>query len=138
MSTVMTWPPVRSSIVYLLLPFKPGIPAYKLQAKMRSRARNHALLHATTSCLLSRGSRPHLPAWEGSGATTCPTAPVLSPAQEGSVAATCPMAPDLASLLGRAFMLPCIPWLRTLPPWLAGLQCCHVSHSPQSTADLKN
>jgi hypothetical protein len=50
------------------------------------------------------------------------------PAHEGSDAATCPTAPELASLLGRAPTLPCVPRLGTLPPCSGGLRCCHVSH----------
>jgi hypothetical protein len=44
-------------------------------------------------CHVSHGTRSCLPAWEGFGAVTCPTA--LDP----------------ASLLGRALVLPCVPQL---------------------------
>jgi hypothetical protein len=43
-------------------------------------------------CHVSCGSRPYLPTQEGSGATTCPVAPVP------------------ASLLGRTLMLACVMW----------------------------
>jgi hypothetical protein len=35
------------------------------------------------------------------------------PAKVGSEATTCLVAPDSASLIGRAPMLACVPWLRT-------------------------
>jgi hypothetical protein len=61
---------------------------------------------------VSHDSGPCLPAQEGSGAATYPTAsdPRLH-AQEGFDIAMCPTAPDLTSLLGRALVLPHVPWL---------------------------
>jgi hypothetical protein len=121
-------------------------------------------------CHVSHGSGSCLPAWEGSGATTCPAAPnpasllkrvlVLPhiprlwilppcsgglrrchasrgsgsclPTQEGSGAATRPTAPDPASLLRRALVLPHIPWLRILPLYSKGLRCYHMSRGSGS------
>jgi hypothetical protein len=37
-------------------------------------------------------------------------------AKEGSSVATCPVAPDLASLIGRALVLPHVEWLQTFLP----------------------
>jgi hypothetical protein len=90
------------------IPYKSSTSAYKIQAKTRSRACIRALPHATTSCHVSRGSRPHLLARKSSGTATSPTAP------------------DPASLLGRAPMLPCVSRLTTLPPCSKGLRRCHV------------
>jgi hypothetical protein len=42
-----------------------------------------------------------------------------------------PVAPDPASLLGRALVLPRVPWLQTPPPFSKGFRCCHVSHSSE-------
>jgi hypothetical protein len=64
-------------------------------------------------CYVSHGSRPHLPAREGSSAATCPTA--LNP----------------ASLLGGGRGL----W--TPPPCLGGLQCCHVPMAMDPTSLLR-
>jgi hypothetical protein len=75
--------------------------------------------HATMSRCVFRGSRPHLPTREGSGAVTCSTAPDL--ASECSSAATHPMALDPASLLGRASASPHVIHLRTPPPRWRGL-----------------
>jgi hypothetical protein len=49
-----------------------------------------------------------LPAWEGSGAAMCLTAP------------------DPSSLLGKALALPHAPQLQTPPPCSGGIQRCHV------------
>jgi hypothetical protein len=54
------------------------------------------------------------------------------PAREGSGAVTCPTALDPTSLLKRASVLPCVPWLWILPPYLGGFQCCHVSRGSGS------
>jgi hypothetical protein len=54
------------------------------------------------------------------------------PVTVGSRAATCPVAPDPASLIGRAPMPSCVPWLRTLPSYRRGLQwvMCHIALDP--------
>jgi hypothetical protein len=64
-------------------------------------------------CHVSRGSESCLPAHKGSGVATCPTAP------------------DPASLLERASVLPHVPRLWILPPYLGGFRRCHVSHSTE-------
>jgi hypothetical protein len=61
-------------------------------------------------CDMYRGSRPCLPASEGSGAATCHTAS------------------DPVSLLGKALVLPRAPWLWIPPPCLREIQCCHMPH----------
>jgi hypothetical protein len=82
-------------------------------------------LRGLRRCHVSHGSGSCLPAREGSGAATCPTAlitaylfgraltlpcvpqiQILPPAQEGSSAVTCPTASSLTSLLRRALTLP--------------------------------
>jgi hypothetical protein len=107
----------RWAWVPLLVPYRPGTPAYKLQAKTRNRVYISALPCAATCCHVSHGSELSLPAREGSGA------------------ATCPMAMDNASLLVRALMMPCAPQLQTPSHCSGGLWCCHVprgsgSHLP--------
>jgi hypothetical protein len=67
-----------------------------------------------------KGSGPHLPTQEGSGA------------------ATCHMTPDPASLLGGAPVLPRAPQLRTLRLCSGGLWRYHVSRDPQRVVALKN
>jgi hypothetical protein len=85
---------------------------------------------------------PRLPAEVGYGAATWSRA--SPPREESSGAAMCSSTPDLASLprwapvlprgLGprlpkrRASALPCVPQLRTSPPYQGGLWRCHVSH----------
>jgi hypothetical protein len=59
---------------------------------------------------MPHGSRPRLPAQEGSGATRCYTA--LDP----------------TSLLRMGLVLPYVTWLWTPPPYSRGLWCYHVSH----------
>jgi hypothetical protein len=49
------------------------------------------------------------------------------PVREGSDTATCHATLDPTSLLGRAPMLPRVPWLWILPPCLGGLWRCHMS-----------
>jgi hypothetical protein len=88
---------------------------------------------------VSHGSRLHIPAREGSGATTCPWLWIPPPCSGGgSGAVMCHVAPYPASLFGRAPVLPRVLWLQTLPPCSGGLRCCHVSHDPQRAAGLKN
>jgi hypothetical protein len=82
----------------MLVPCRPGIPAYRLESKTRK-----------TYCHMSYNVRSCLSAREGSGAATCPTA--LNP----------------ASLLRRAPTLPHVPQLQILPPYSGGLRRCHVS-----------
>jgi hypothetical protein len=91
------------------------------------------------SCHVSHGSKPRLPAREGSDAATCLTAPdpvsllerapvllhvtwlrTRLPAREGSDTITCPTALDPASLLGRGLVLSRAPRLWTLPPCSGG------------------
>jgi hypothetical protein len=103
--------------------------------------------HATTSCHVSCGAGPHLPAREGSDATAyswiraqvphsgglwrCHTSHGSGPyrhTREGSGAATRLASPDPASLLERAPMLLCVPRHWTLPPYSRGLWHHHVSH----------
>jgi hypothetical protein len=84
----------------LLVPYRPGTLAYKLQVQDKE-----------------QDVLPHFPQlW------------TLPPAREGYGATTCFAALDPASLLGRALTLPRLPQLRTLPPRSGGLRCCHVSH----------
>jgi hypothetical protein len=71
-------------------------------------------------CHVSHSSGTHLPAWEG------------------SIATTCPMAPYPISLLRKFLVLPCVPRLQTPPPCSGGLRHCHVSCDPQRAAALKN
>jgi hypothetical protein len=115
--------PVLSHAPRLLsVPCRPGTPAYKLQVKIRRRTCFCALSRALRlrilppcqgrlwRCHVPHGSRPHLPAREGSRAATCRTAP------------------NPASLLGRALMLPHVSQLQTPSPYSRGLQCCYMSH----------
>jgi hypothetical protein len=88
---------------YLSVPCRPGTPAYRLESKTRK-----------TYCHMPYITGSCLPAWEGSGAATCSTAP------------------DHASLLGRAPTLPRAPRLRILPLCSGGLWCCHVSYGSGS------
>jgi hypothetical protein len=102
--------------------------------------------HGTGSCL---------PARQGSGAATCPTAPDPPPcsgglqcchvphgfrlhltAWEGFGAATCSTALDPTSLLERAPALSRAPQLWTPPPCSGGLRRCHCGSL--LAADLKN
>jgi hypothetical protein len=55
----------------------------------------------------------------------------------GSDAATCPMTPDLTSRLRWAPVLPCVLWLRTLPPGQGGSRCCHASRGSQWVVCLR-
>jgi hypothetical protein len=71
-------------------------------------------------CHVSHGSRPCLPALEGSGAAMCPTAP------------------NLASLFGRALVLSRAPQLWTPPPCSRGLRRCHMYRDPHRTVCLNN
>jgi hypothetical protein len=87
----------------LSVPYRPGTPAYKFESKTRK-----------TYCHMPYNAGSYLPAREGSGVVTCPTA--LDP----------------ASMLGRAPMLPCVSWLRILPPCSGGIRRCHVSHGSRS------
>jgi hypothetical protein len=60
-----------------------------------------------------------------------PCAPRLQthvPAREGSSATTCRTTSDPASLLGRALVLTCVTQLWTLPPYSGGFWCCHRPH----------
>jgi hypothetical protein len=97
----------------------PSLPTYRLKSKTKSKTYYHMspqlqtlppCLGGLRRCHVLHGSGPRLLVWEGSGATTCPAAL------------------DHASLLRRAPMLPCAPWLWTLPPYLGGFQCCHMPH----------
>jgi hypothetical protein len=87
----------------LSVPYRPGTPHTCSKSGLRI-GRASTCRHMA----LSFGSR--LPAREGSGATTCPAA--LDP----------------ASQLGKAPLLPCVMWLRTLPHCSGGLQCCRMFH----------
>jgi hypothetical protein len=123
--------PVLSHVPRLLsVPCRPGTPAYKLQVKIRRRACFRALSRALRlqilppcqgrlwRCHVPHGSRPHLPAREGSRAATCRTAP------------------NPASLLGRALMLPHVSQLQTPSPYSRGLQCCYMSHGSEPASLL--
>jgi hypothetical protein len=71
----------------------------------------------------------YLPAQEGSGAATYPTA--LYPTSLLGRALTLPRIPWLwiqPPCSGQALGLPCVSRLWILPPCSGGLQCCHVSH----------
>jgi hypothetical protein len=68
-------------------------------------------LRGLQCCHVSHGSGPRLHAWEAFGTITCTTAP------------------DPVFLLGRAPVLPRVPWLHIPPPHWEGLRCCHISHS---------
>jgi hypothetical protein len=64
------------------------------------------------------GSRPHLPAEEGSGTTTCP------------------MVLDSASLLGRVLTLSHVPWLQTSLPAREGSSAATYPTVPNPTSLL--
>jgi hypothetical protein len=89
----------RRSLHFLLVLCKSGTSAYMLKSKTRSK----------TYCYILYSFKSRLPAREGSGVVTCPTAP------------------DLASLLWRALALSCALPLQILPLCLGGLRRCHVS-----------
>jgi hypothetical protein len=97
------FPGERFNQAPLSVPCRLGTPAYRLESKTRK-----------TYC--------HMPYIIGS----------YNPAREGTNAATCPTALDLASLLGRAPVLPRVMRLWILPPYSGGLWCCHVSRSSRS------
>jgi hypothetical protein len=83
-----------------LVPYRSGTPIYRLKSKTRSK----------TYCHMPYSSGSSLPAREGSGTATCPTAQ------------------DPGSLLGRALALSRVSWQRIPSPYLGGLWYCHVSH----------
>jgi hypothetical protein len=87
----------------LLVPYRPGTPAYKFESKTRK-----------TYCHMPYNAGSCLPAREGFGVVTCPTA--LDP----------------ASILRSAPMLPCVSRLWILPPCSGGLRRCHVSRGSRS------
>jgi hypothetical protein len=64
------------------------------------------------------GSKPHLPAEEGSGTTTCP------------------MVLNSASLLGRVLMLSYVPWLQTSLPAREGSSAAMYPTVPNPTSLL--
>jgi hypothetical protein len=113
----------------LSVPCRQGTPTTDIKIRQH-------VEHATMSRCVFRGSRPHLPTREGSGAVTCSTAPDL--ASECSSAATHPMALDPASLLGRASASPRVIHLRTPPPRWRGLQCRHMSSSSLRAIGRRN
>jgi hypothetical protein len=106
----------------LSVPYRPCTLAYKLQVNTKSRECIHAPPRALQlwtlpsyqgglrRCHVSHSTEPHLPI------------------REGSSAAMWPMALDLASLLGRAPVLPRVLLLQTSPPSRGGLRCYNVSH----------
>jgi hypothetical protein len=125
---------------HLSVPCRPSTLAYRLESKT-SKTYCH-MLYRVVSCL---------PAQEGSDVVTCPTAQDPAsllgraprchvshglgsclPAREGSGAVTCPTALDPTSLLEMASVLPCVPWLWILPPYLGGFRRCHVSRGSGS------
>jgi hypothetical protein len=101
---------------------RPGTSSYNLQAKIRRRACIHALPRAMRLRTLPPylGRRRHYHVHHG-------TRPLL-PAREGSGAATCRMASDPTSLFRNAPMLSHVTWLRTPPPSSGGLRCYHMPH----------
>jgi hypothetical protein len=105
--SVGSQPPSRWARGPLLVPYKPGTPAYRLQIKTRSRTCIHAL-----PCVLQLRTSP--PADVGSGATTCPAAP------------------NLTSVSRWALALPHVLYLRASPPSQGGLRHCYVSHGSGS------
>jgi hypothetical protein len=86
----------------LSTPYRPGTPY--ASSKLRQEARC-----VTTHCRVSSGTGP------------------CCPIREGSSTATRLATLDPASLLGRAPVLPRVPWLRIPPPRSGGLRCHNVS-----------
>jgi hypothetical protein len=97
----------------LLVPCRPGTPAYKIQVKTRSRV-------CITRCHVPCSSRPRLLI------------------QVGSDNSTCPVAPDLAFLPRWALVLPRVPWPQASPPCKVELQRYHVflSFGPHLPAEV--